>query len=66
MNPDRSFCCNNCTKVFKLSWHLKNNEKACKGEKVYVADCKLCNKKFTTKFILQDTKNMFSKERIPM
>ena len=22
----------------------------CKGEKIYVAECKLCDKKFTTKF----------------
>ena len=50
MNPDRSFCCSNCSKTFKLSWHLKNHEKTCKGKKIYAAECKLCDKKFTTKF----------------
>ena len=50
MNPERSFCCSNCTKTFKLSWHLKNQENTFKGVKNYVKECKLCDKKFTTKF----------------
>ena len=50
MNPDRPFCCSNCSKTFKLSWHLKSHEKSCKGKKTYVAECEICDKKFTTKF----------------
>ena len=50
MNPDRPFCCINCSMTFKLSWHLKSHEKSCKGKKTYVAECEICDKKFTTKF----------------
>ena len=66
MNPDRSFCCSNCTMTFKLSWHLKNQENTFKGVKIMLRNVSYVIRNSQPNLIIQDTKNMFSKERIPI